>query len=232
MIEEPNTRIEIYLTKQGQNNLTKRQMISLMQLLRIINTLRFQMTLLSHAVNQNDMLFRLRSEIEVCTILASSFKEAIKEFYNNKLFITLNPLSDEEETKEALAKYKIRTDNYKDDEVFRLFDYIRNNFCFHISSELFENFVNEDDAKKDILIAIAKSKKISDFCFLSVYDALILEVTGMVKNHLDQAQFADWLFKTVVEETDHFCNLLENFGGSILKKYGCQKEVNDGAIQQ
>jgi hypothetical protein len=229
MIEEPATRIEIYLTKQGQNNLTKRQMISLMQLLRIINTLRFQMTLLLQTVSENDKLFQLRSQVEIYAILASSFTEAVKEFYNN-LFKTLRPLSDEEGMKDALAKYKIKIEDRKNDEALQIIEYIRNNFCFHISSELFKNFVNEDDAKKDVRIGIAKSEKISDFCFLSVYDALIFEVTRMVKSRVDQEQTADWLFTTILSEADYFCNLLENFGGSIIKKYGYKRLVRNGDI--
>jgi hypothetical protein len=93
MIEESDTYIEIYLTKQGQNNLSKHEMISLMQLLRIINALRFHMSLLRHTMDEKNRLFRLRAQVEIYTILASSFTEAVKEFYNH-LFEILGPLSD------------------------------------------------------------------------------------------------------------------------------------------
>ena len=229
MIEEPATHFEIYLTKQGQNNLTKREMIAFMQLLRIINALRFQMALLLHTKDEKDRLFRLRSQLEIYAILASSFKEAAKEFYNN-LFKTLGPLSDEKELKDALTEYDIKTRNYKDDEVLQIIDYIRNNFSFHIKSQLFDNYIIEGDAKEDMLIGIAKSEKIIDQCFLKAYDALIFQVSGMAKSLTDKSKIIDWLFDNILHEADYFCDLLEKLGGSIIKKYGGKRLTRNGNI--
>jgi hypothetical protein len=229
MIEEPATHFEIYLTKQGQNNLTKREMISFMQLLRIINALRFQMALLLHTKDEKDRLFRLRSQLEICAILASSFKEAAKEFYNN-LFKTLGPLSDEKELKNALTEYDIKTRNYKDDEVLQIIDYIRNNFSFHMKSRLFDNYIVEGDAKEDMLIGIAKSERIIDQCFLKAYDALIFQITAKAKSLTDKSRIIEWLFDNILCETDYFCDLLEKFGGSIIKKYGGKRLVRNGNI--
>ena len=103
MEEQSDAYIEIFLTKKGQNYLSKREMIAVMQLLRITNALRFQIGLLLHTMNEKNKLFQLRSQIEIYSIIASSFKEATKEFYNN-LFKILEPLSGEEE----LKNYDIR----------------------------------------------------------------------------------------------------------------------------
>lgn len=229
MIEEPTTHFEIYLTKQGQNNLTKREMIAFMQLLRIINALRFQMALLLHTKDEEDRLFRLRSQLEIYAILASSFKEAAKEFYNN-LFKTLGPLSDKKELKDALSEYDIKTRNYKNDEVLQIIDYIRNNFSFHIKPQLFDNYIIEGDAKEDMLIGIAKSEKIMDQCFLKAYDALIFQVSGMAKSLTDKSKIIDWLFDKILHEADYFCDLLEKLGGSIIKKYGGKRLARNGNI--
>lgn len=219
MIDKPDTNFEIYLTKQGQNNLTKREMISFMQLLRIVNALRFQMALLLPTRDEKDKLFRLRSQLEIYAILASSFKEATKEFFNN-LFKTLKPLSDEKELKNELVEYDTKTRNFQDDEVLNIINYIRNNFSFHISSKLFNNYVIESDAKEDMLIGIARSEKIIDQCFLPAYEALIFQVSGLAKSLTDKGQIVDWLFENIHHEVDYFCDLLEKFGGSIIKKYG------------
>jgi hypothetical protein len=219
MIDEPDTHIEIYLTKQGQNNLSKREMISFLQLLRIINALRFQMSLLRHTMDEGNRLFRLRAQVEIYTILASSFKEAVKEFYNH-LFKILGPLSDEKVLKDTLIGYSIKTKNYKSDEVLNIIDYIRNNFSFHMSSQLFANFIIEGDAKEDMLIGIARSEKVIDQCFLKAYDALIFQVTEMAKSLTDKSKIIEWLFDNILREADYFCELLEKFGGSIVKKYG------------
>lgn len=233
MIEEPATHFEIYLTKRGQNNLAKGEMIAFMQLLRIINALRFQMALLLHTKDEKDRLFRLRSQLEIYAILASSFKEAAKEFYNN-LFKTLGPLSDEKELKDALTEYDIKTRDYKDDEVLRIIDYIRNNFSFHIKSQLFDNYIIEGDAKEDMLIGIAKSEKIIDQCFLKAYDALIFQVSGMAKSLTDKSKIIDWLFDNILHEADYFCDLLEKLGGAIggaiIKKYGGKRLARNGNI--
>jgi len=226
MTEEPTTHFEIYLTKQGQNKLKKGEMIALMQLLRIINTLRFQMAMLLHTKDETDRLFQIRSQLEIYAILASSFKEAVKEFYNN-LFKILRPLSDEKELKDALTKYDTKTRNYKDDEVLQIIDYIRNNFSFHIKSQLFDNYIIEGDAKEDMLIGIAKSEKIIDQCFLKAYDALIFQVTKMAKSLTDKSKILDWLFDNIREEVDYFCDLLEKLGGSIVKKYGGKRLVKN-----
>jgi hypothetical protein len=229
MTEEPATYFEIYLTKQGQNNLAKREMIALMQLLRIINALRFQMALLLHTRDEKGRLYQLRSQLEIYAILASSFKEAAKEFYNN-LFKILRPLSEEEELKDALTKYDTKTRNYKDDEVLQIIDYIRNNFSFHIKSELFDNYIIEGDAKEDMLIGIAKSEKIIDQCFLKAYDALIFQLTKMAKSLTDKSKILDWLFDNILHEADYFCDLLEKFAGSIVKKYGGKRPARSDNI--
>lgn len=229
MTKELATYFEIYLTKQGQNNLPKREMIALMQLLRIINALRFQMALLLDTKDEKGRLFRVRSQLEIYAILASSFKEAVKEFYNN-LFKILGPLSDEKELKDALTKYDTKTRNYKDDEVLQIIDYIRNNFSFHIKSELFDNYIIEGDAKEDMLIGIAKSDKIIDQCFLKAYDALIFQLTKMAKSLTDKSKILDWLFDNILHEADYFCDLLEKFGGSIVKKYGGKRLARNDNI--
>lgn len=222
MIEESAARYEIYLTKQGQNKLTKREVIAFLQLLRIINALRFQMSLLLHTKDEKDGLFRLRSQMEIYAIMASSFKESVKEFYNN-LFKTLGPLSDKKEVKEALTEYDKKTRNFKDDEVLNIIDYIRNNFSFHISSNLFHNYVIEGEAKEDMLIGIAKSDKLIDQCYLKAYDALIVQIGGMSKSVTDKSKIIDWLFDNILRETDYFCDLIDKLGGSIIKIYGGKK---------
>lgn len=219
MAEEPEAHIEVFLTKKGLNDLKKRELIAIMQLLRIINALRFQMGLLLHTKDEKDKLFRLRSELEIFSILAGSFKEAIKEFYNN-LFKILGPLSDEKELKKVLMEYDTKTRYFKENEVLFIIDYIRNSFSFHIKSELFNNYIIEDDAKEDMLIGIAKSTRIIDWCFLKAYDALIFQVSGMAKSLIDKTKITDWLFENIMREANYFCDLLENFAGSIVKKYG------------
>jgi hypothetical protein len=222
MIEESAAHYEIYLTKQGQNALTKHQVIAFLQLLRMINALRFQMSLLLHTRDEKDGLFRLRSQLEIYAILASTFKESVKEFYNH-LFKTLGPLSDKEEVKEALTEYDKKTKNFKDDEVLNIIDYIRHNFSFHIKSNLFQNYVIEGDAKEDMLIGVAKSEKVIDQCFLKAYDALIFQICEMAKSVTDKSKIIDWLFDNILRETDYFCDLLDKLGGSIIKKYGGKK---------
>ena len=71
-----------------------------------------------------------------------------------------------------------------------------------------------------MLIGIAKSEKIIDQCFLKAYDALIFQLTKMAKSLTDKSKILDWLFNNILHEADYFCDLLEKFGGSIVKKYG------------
>ncbi|MFH2119087.1 MAG: hypothetical protein ABIJ25_01660 [Pseudomonadota bacterium] len=170
-------------------------------------------------MDEGNRLFRLRAQVEIYTILASSFTEAVKEFYNH-LFKILGPLSDEKVLKDTLTGYGIKTKNYKSDEVLQIIDYIRNNFSFHMSSQLFANFIIEGDAKEDMLIGIARSEKIIDQCYLKAYDALIFQVTEMAKSLTDKSKIIEWLFDNILREADYFCELLEKFGGSIVKKYG------------
>jgi hypothetical protein len=222
MVEESTEYLEMYLTKDAQNKLAKREMVAIMQLLRITNALRFQMGLLLHTTGEKDRLFRLRAQLEIYAILASSFKESTKEFYNN-LFKILGPLSGETQLLDELTDYDRKTQKYKDDEVLKIIDYIRNNFSFHIKSGLFDKYIVDGDAKEDLLIGIAKSEKIGDWCFLKAYDALISQVSEMAESLTDKSKIMDWLFKKILHETDYFCALLEKFAGSIMKKYGDKK---------
>ncbi|MBA4389719.1 MAG: hypothetical protein C0399_02125, partial [Syntrophus sp. (in: bacteria)] len=128
-------------------------MIAFVQLLRIINALRFQMTLLLSTKDEKDRVFQLRSQVEIYAVMAGLFKEATKEFFNN-LFKVLEPLSDKKQLKQTLNEYDARTRNYRNDEVLHIIDYIRNNFSFHMKSKLFEDFIVEGNAKKDMLIGI------------------------------------------------------------------------------
>lgn len=171
MVEESTEYLEVYLPKDAQNQLAKREMLAIMQLLRITNALRFQIGLLLHTTSEKDRPFRLRAQLEIYAILASSFKEATKEFYN-ALFKILAPLSGETQLLDELTEYDKKTRKYKDNEVLKIIDYIRNNFSFHIRSGLFDQYIVEGDARKDLLIDIAKSEKIGDWCFLKAYDAL------------------------------------------------------------
>jgi hypothetical protein len=211
--------IELYLTKTGQNALKKREMIALMQLFRIINALRFQTSLLLHIQDEEDSVFYLRSELEIISVLAGSFKEATKEFYNN-LFKVLRPLSDEVDLKYQIEKHSNRTRDYKNDEILNIIDYIRNNFSFHHKSELFKNYILDGDAKDDLLLGVAKSEKIKDWCFLKSYDALIFQVGNLATSLSDKREVPNWLFKEIFKEVDYFCDLLEKFAGSVVKKYG------------
>ena len=213
------SHIEVFLTKQGQNSLQKVEMIALMQLLRIINALRFQMSLLLHIKDEKDRLFYLRSQLEIISLLAGSYKEATKEFYNH-LFQVLRSLSDEEDLKLSIDKHDNRTKNYKNDEVLSIIDYIRNNFSFHLKSELFKNYIIDGDAEDDMLLGVAKSERITDWCFLKTYEALLFQIGNMATSLSDKQEVPDWLFKKIFQEVDYFCHLLENFAGSIVNKYG------------
>jgi hypothetical protein len=226
MVKQSASHFELFLTKQGQNNLKKHEMIAFVQLLRIINSLRFQMGLLLHTKDEKDKLFQLRAQVEIYAVMASLFKEATKVFFN-KLFKVLDPLSDKKQLKKTLNEYDVRTRDYKNDEVLQIIDYIRNNFSFHMKSELFEGFIVEGNAKKDMLIGIAKSEKIIDSCFVTAYDALIFQAGRMAKSLEDKSKILDWLFDNILREADYFCGLLEKLGGSIIKKYGGKRLITN-----
>ena len=227
MSKQSTSHYELFLTKQGLNDLEKREIIAFVQLLRIVNALRFQMALLLHTKDEEDRLFQIRSQVEIYAVMASLFKEATKEFFN-RLYKILEPLSDNKDLKKALHEYDVRTKNYKNDEVLRVIDYIRNYFSFHMKSKLFEGYIVEGNAKNDLLIGIARSKKIMDCCYLTAYDALIFQVNKMAESLEDKNKVLDWLFDNIGNEADYFCGLLENFGGSIIKKYGGKKLITSG----
>jgi hypothetical protein len=229
MAEEQATCLEIYLTKDGQNSLSKREMVAIMQLLRIITALRFQTSLFLPFKEEKHLVFKLRAQMEISAILASSFKEAAKEFFNN-LFKILSRLSDEEDLKRELSAYDQKTKNFKDGGVHQIVDYIRNNFSFHMSSDLFKDYVTEDNAIADMLIGIALSERIGDCLFTKGYDALIFQITKMAENISEKTKIPDWLMENIVRETDYFCDLLEKFGGSIVKKYGVKRLATSDGI--
>lgn len=229
MVKDYESKIEIYLTKEGQNNLEKREIIAILQLLRIIDALRFKMTLTIHTKDEKDDLFLLSAHFEIYTLLASTFKEATKEFYNN-LCETLYPLLDDEELKKSLKEYDNKTRNYQNDEVLRIIDYIRNNFSFHLKSELIKKYIVEKDAKEDMLIGIARSKRRMDCCFLPGYDALIYKLCAMAESLDDENKIHEWLFDNIKRESEYFFSLLENLAGCILKKYAKQRYARNSNV--
>jgi hypothetical protein len=224
MSEEPGSYTELLLTIEGQNKLRKHELIAFMQLLRIANALRFQMTLLLSTKDEKDNILRLRSQVEIYAVMASLFKEATKEFFNN-LFKVLGPLSDNEQLKEMLNEYDQKTRNYKNDEVLQIIDYIRNNFSFHMKAKLFEDFIVDRNAEKEMIVGITKSGKLIDTCFVPAYDALIFQVGRMTRSLEDKDKVLVWLFDNIFRETDYFCNLLEELGWSIIKKHGAKRLI-------
>jgi hypothetical protein len=182
------------------------------------------MTLLLATKEEKDSLFRLRSQVEIYAVMASLFKEATKEFFNNQ-FKVLQSISDGKQLKQALKEYDDRTRDYKTDEVLNIIDYIRNNFSFHMKSKLFEGYIVDGDAKKDMLIGISKSGKLIDTCYLGAYDAFIFQIAKMADSLEDKNKVLEWLFDRVFNETHYFCDLLEKFGGSVIKKYGGKRLI-------
>jgi len=224
MSEEGNSHFELFLTADGQNRLKTPEMVALMQLLRIVNALRFQMTLLLATKEEKHSLFRLRSQLEIYAVMASLFKEATKEFFNNQ-FKVLQSISEDKQLKLALKEYDDRTRAYKNDEVLNIIDYIRNNFSFHMKSKLFEDYIVDGQANKDMLIGISISGALIDTCYIGAYDAFIFQISRMAESLEDKSKVLEWLFDKIFNETHYFCDLLEKFGGSVVKKYGGKRLI-------
>jgi hypothetical protein len=234
MEEKSGKMIGIYLTKQGQNSLQKSQMIALLQLLRITNALRFHMSLLLHTIDEKNKIYRLRSQLEIYSIMGSSYFEAVKEFYKN-LYKTLEPLSDDNDLKDLVNQYDTKIKNFRagkaPNEVLKIIDYIRNVFSFHMDPKLFKDCIIEDSAKEDMLIGIARSEKLIDQCHLKAYDALIFQVARMAESLQDKSKIIEWLFEAIFQETNYFCDLMENFCASIVKKYGSKMLVTASELE-
>jgi hypothetical protein len=61
---------------------------------------------------------------------------------------------------------------------------------------------------------------------MAIYRKFIrLALAAMAKSLTDKAKIIDWLFENIMKESDYFYDLLENFAGSIVSKYGEKRLV-------
>jgi hypothetical protein len=206
----------VYLTIKGQNELSKNQFIAFCQILRIVESLRFHMSLMILIDGETEEIYRLRNQFEIYASIASKYKEAIKEIFNNQ-YAEIIKLIRNESLIHEWKKYKKKIDNYKSDIVQKIFDELRNVYSFHMRDVLFRPYVNDNKATEKQLIITSRSNMIIDTIYLPGYDAVFNVLGDITKDIVEPKKMINFVFKHTRDEVDILCKLCEKTIKDIMK---------------
>lgn len=215
--------IGIYIKKEKLKELSTNEFIAYIQITRLIASLRFWMSTRIRIMKDEEKIFWLRDQIELCLISISMLKEAIKTYFKE----IENVIKDKYITDDIENELKIFRDDFNKgknmQEGFNLLvQKVRDNISFHYKKDVYRDIVTDGQPSEDLRIAFAKSEKIIDFIFELPYTAILTYLRSLVPEENKETPL-DWIFDETVRNTDKFVSILEKIVGKIIKANGYKK---------
>ncbi|MGE5894797.1 MAG: hypothetical protein ACM34I_12130 [bacterium] len=215
--------IGIYIKKEKLKELSTNEFIACIQITRLIASLRFWMSTRIRIMKDEEKIFWLRDQIELCLISISMLKEAIKTYFKE----IENVIKDKYITDDIENELKIFRDDFNKgknmQEGFNLLvQKVRDNISFHYKKDVYRDIVTDGQPSEDLRIAFAKSEKIIDFIFELPYTAILTYLRSLVPEENKETPL-DWIFDETVRNTDKFVSILEKIVGKIIKANGYKK---------
>lgn len=209
-----------YLTK-----LSKKQVITLYQVFRIINNLEFQIRSYQAMANEQDELFRLRNQIELHFGIMSSYKEAIKEF-DNKLAKELLGMDLSEELSSEISEYCEWLSTRETDPYLQAVDRARNCLRYHFKSKIYDECIKEGSQSEDLMIGYAIGDTYRDFMYTEPYSMELQYICGTVPSTVEKGQASiDWIRDRSETETKKFLGILRKVAYGLLKENVYKKNI-------
>ena len=207
----------LYVKREFLSRLSKKELVLVLQLFRIINSL--EVWLRFHYVAEDDPndMFNFRNQIELHFVLISFYKESIKEFCNS-LADGLLDMNLTVAMKQRISEYKVWLDNWKQDEYLQVVDRIRNHLRFHMRSSIYDKSIQEGTCSEDMLIGYAIGERYMDFLYTVPYTYELSYIAEAVPDSIDPGKDKIlWILNRSTEETDKFLKLLRDTVREILK---------------
>ena len=221
----PEEGIGVYIKAGFFSRTPKKNIIILLQILRIINSLKFWLRLHLVVKKEENPVFECRNRTELYFSMISIFKESTKEFCNNLAKGILN-MRLSEPLSQKITEYKAWLDNWKQDEYLQVVDRIRNCLRFHIDSCIYDKYIKDgENETKDLLIAVAVGERAMDICFTEPYTFEFSYIAESVPDNVGKDKI-DWIFERSVQESDRFVKLLEEVVQEILKGNAYKKPID------
>lgn len=213
----------IYIKKEKLKELSRNEFITYIQITRLIASLRFWMSTRIRIMKDEEKIFWLRDQIELCHVSISMLKEAKKTYFKE----IENVIKDKYITDDIEKELKIFRDDFnkgKDmQEGFNLLvQKVRDNISFHYNKDIYRDIVIDGQPSEDLRIAFAKSEKVKDLIFELPYTAILTYLGSLVPAENIENPL-DWIFDETIKNTDNFVSILEKIVGKIIKANGYKK---------
>ncbi|AEJ19902.1 hypothetical protein [Gracilinema caldarium] len=223
--------VGIYLNKKDVDAMPAAELKALMQILRLINILRYSLRLNVLIKKDHNKLFDFRNKTEILFYMIASIKEAVKVIYNSIIPI-IGEKYISKEIEELYRDNKVRANNWKIDPFYKIVDYIRNNVGFHFSEDIYNGIISEDGVtQNDILIGVAVGETINDFLIIEPYTSIFMKIAEMVPEDIDKLKFHDWLEENTIKETDIICKILEGILRIMIKDKAYKKVLDESIVK-
>jgi hypothetical protein len=210
------------LTAKGElfSKLNVNETRNLLQLLRILNALRYHMNLLKKYSTNRLTIYSTYNKLEETYILASIIKESIKELFGNgKVIDDLSNIITDNSIKCACNDKKKYYDQYKTNTDLMFLDYLRNTFSFHFSKEIYDDIISDGENKKDVIVGISKSYKNGDMFYSIINDIMLMKIEEYIHKHNIDKKVEEYLFDVVYGEAISIYKFTNKVAASICKGY-------------
>lgn len=213
----------IYIKKEKLKELSRNEFIAYIQITRLIASLRFWMSTPIRIMKDEEKIFWLRDQIELCHVSISMLKEAKKTYFKE----IENVIKDKYITDDIEKELKIFRDDFnkgKDmQEGFNLLvQKVRDNISFNYNKDIYRDIVIDGQPSEDLRIAFAKSEKVKDLIFELPYTAILTYLGSLVPVENIENPL-DWIFDETIKNTANFVSILQKIFGKIIKANGYKK---------
>jgi hypothetical protein len=216
----------LYVKGEFVSRLSRKQLVVLLQLFRIINSLevweRFH-----HVVNKEpDEMFDFRNRLELHFVLISFYKEATKEFCHS-LADGLLSMKLSAALHQRVSGYRAWLENWRQDEYLQVVDRIRNCVRFHMRASIYDSSIRDGNAREDLLIGYAIGDRYIDFLYTEPYTHELSYIAEIVPEGIAAGQDRIiWILNRSLKETNRFLDLLRDAVREILKGNTYQKHID------
>lgn len=215
--------IGIYIKRDKLKNLSNNELIAFIQITRLIASLKFWMSTHIKIEKDEEKIFWLRDQIELCLVLISMLKEAKKTYFHE----IENIIKDKYVTNDIEKKLKILRDEFnkgkdKQEGFNLLVQKVRDNISFHYKKDIYKDIVIDGQPHEDLRVAFAKSDKMIGCIFELPYTVILTYLRSLVPEKNKGNPFK-WIFDETIKDTESFILILDKIAGKFIKANGYKK---------
>ena len=162
---------------------------------------------------------------ELLFTLISIYKEATKAF-SNQLLAGLLSMKLSEDTKGHISEYNNWLLTWKEDDYLQVVHNVRNSLCFHFDPKIYDKYIKEGEASKDLLFGIADGERWMDILYTEPSSVELNFIADIVPDGVAEGQDKiDWIWNKTVEESSKFMNFINDVIREVLEGNAYKKEI-------